>query len=410
MKYVRDDAQRLATLLLDYIHPLGMAATAGPLRAMRELTAGVLFTGSVQLTNAARLFCHTPAELDEAVKRLSRHLADPHWNHQEWAAAVLQQLADAVADDDLIPIDGTELAKPYSRHMQYQCTIRDASRPGNPLVDGYWCFGAYHWQPRNATLSPLMLRPWSTRQPRFLSENDLTDRWLWTLRQATAGRGIWLIDRGGDRPEVLATLLRCQARWIVRVRGDRGLIGPDGTRRSARQWGDWALANRKPRGRAVSVPVKLPADDVAQPQGPAPLWLVVPTYTFQRDGRPERWLLLTRGLIDQHAGPRQVRHFYALRWRGEDAKRFLGQIWHVERFLTRSFLALERMLWCVCLAGGFLAMLRREKPQLAKELEQEVTYWDKDGPVEVPGYRTARGIHAAALRTRDWAMPVLNNA
>jgi hypothetical protein len=156
--------------------------------------------------------------------------------------------------------------------------------------------------------------------------------------------------------------------------------------------------------------VQLPADDVFQPDGPQRLWLVVPTYTFPRDGKQERWILLTRGLVDQHVGPRQVRYGYALRWRAEDGKRFLGQIWHAERFLTRSFLALERMLWCACLAGGFLAMLRREEPQLTEQLDKEVLHWDKPDPVKVPGYRMARGIQAAALRTRSLPMPVLNNA
>jgi hypothetical protein len=410
MKYVRDDWQCLSTLLRDYIKPLGMLERDGPLRAMRELTAGIVFTGSVQLSNAARLFAHDAGELRDGVKRLSLRLADRHWDHNEWAAGVLHHLTNEVEPDDLIPIDGTELAKPYARRMQYLCTVKDASRVGDPLVNGYWCFGAYHWKPSCHSLSPLMLRPWSTRLPLFRSENDLMDRWFWTLRQATAGRGVWLIDRGGDRPEIFASLLRCQRRWIVRVRGDRALLGPDGTIRPAGQWADWALANRPHRGRAVTLAVQLPVTAVSQPQGPQRLWLVVPTYTFIRNGKEERWILLTCGLIDQHTGPRQVRYDYALRWRAEDGKRFIGQIWHAERFLTRSFLALERMLWCVCLAGGFLAMLRRQEPQRVEQLEKEVLYWEQSDPVKVPDYRTARGIQAAVLRTRGLSMPVLNNA
>ena len=111
-------------------------------------------------------------------------------------------------------------------------------------------------------------------------------------------------------------------------------------------------------------------------------------------------------------GPRQARHDYALRWRGEDAKRRLGQVWHVERFLVRSFLAIERLLWCVVPAGGFLSMPRRDEPDLAAELEAGLLYWDEGDGYEpkVPGYRTARGVQAAALRARGLPVPVLNNA
>jgi len=385
----------------EYLEPFGMGVTAGPLRAARELTRGIVFTGSVQLTNAARLMAQTPARLARIVKRLSLHLGDPHWNHQEWAKAVLHQQARLVREEDLIPIDATELAKPYSHALQYLCTVRDASRVGDPLVSGYWCWGAYHWDVQSSALTPLMLRPYSTHQPYYRSENDEWRKFFWQLRQATEGRGIWLSDRGGDRPDILSALLTVQPRWIVRLREDRALLGPDGSRRSAGQWANWALANQPQRGRAVTLPVHLPAKDVPQVQPPVRLWLVVPTYTF---GQDERWVLLTRGLIDDHTGPRQVRHEYALRWRAEDAKRFIGQIWHVERFLVRSFLAIERILWCVVLAGGFQSMLQREEPELAKELEQEVPYWDK--PFPLPGYRLARGIQAVIQRYGPAVMAV----
>jgi hypothetical protein len=295
----------------------------------------------------------------------------------------------------LIPIDVTDFAKPYARRMQYQCTVRDASRRDEPLVNGYWCWGAYHWQPEQAILSPLMLRPYSSQTPDFLSENDQWQRYLWTLREATGGKGIWLHDRGGDRPEILSAFLRIQPRWIVRLRKDRGLIGPDGQRRAAGEWADWALANRPPRGRAVTLPVRLPPDEVRQPPDPPRLHLVTPTY-MPSDG--DRWLLLSCGLIDRRRGPRQVRYDYAARWHSEDAARFLGQLWHVERFLTRRWLALERMLCCVVLAGGFRAALQRDTPRLAQQLQQEVLYWPKTEPI-IPCYRLARGLQTVAVRS-----------
>lgn len=399
----RNVYRQVSALLDDYLQPLGMLQDRGPLRALGELTRGMVLTASVQLSNAARLWARNRCQLHHAVERLSSHLADPRWDHREWAAAVLQLQAEAIGDHDLIPIDTTELAKPYARCLQYQCTIRDASRVGDPLVEGYWCFGAYHWLADTSSLSAVMLRPYSPNQPGFLSENALISQWFWTLRQATAGRGIWLIDRGADRPGILADLLRVQPRWIVRLRKDRGLIGPDGTRASAGAWANWALAHRPERGRAVTLPVSLPIQDVPQYGQPPKLWLVVPTYTF---GLTERWLLLTCGLIDEHTGPRQVRYDYALRWRAEDGKRFLGQIWHVERFLTQSFLALERMLWCVTLASGFLAMLQREEPALCEQLERQVLYHDE--VFSIPAYRLARGLQAVA--SQHLGMTMLNNA
>jgi hypothetical protein len=406
MKHVGNAYQRLTSLLREYLRPLGMLCESGPLRAMRELTAGIVFTGSVQLTNAARLFATTRNQLAGAVERMSLHLASEAWDHRDWAGAVLHQLADVVGEDDLIPIDGTELAKPYARRMQYRCTVRDASRVGDPLASGYWCWGAYHWGVDEATLNPLMLRPYSPNQPGYRSENDLVGRWFWTLREATAGRGIWLIDRGADRPEMLSALLRVQRRWIVRLREDRALVGPDGREMPAGRWADWALAHHNVRGNAATLEVSLPPDDVPQYGTPPKLHLLVPIHTFIRNGKPDRWVLLTCGLIGRHVGPRQVRYDYALRWRAEDAKRFLGQVCRVERFMVRSFVAIERTLWCVSLAGGFLSHLQREQPELSRQLQEEVLYGDTD--VVLPVYRLARGLHALTTRRGGVATVAVN--
>ncbi len=383
----------VSELLRKYLESYGLGVDRGPRRAMRELTLGMLWTGSVQLTSAARLYATTPDQLERAVERLSTHLSDREWDHRELAAAILEDQVREIGDDTLIPIDATELAKPYARHMQYQCIIRDASQPGDPLVPGYWCWGAYRFDPQDDVLAPVMLRPYSPEAPDFRSENDEWDQGCRTLRAATGGRGIWLQDRGGDRPAVLSTWLRVQPRWIIRLRQDRRLVGPDGSARSAGEWAEWALQQRPERGRAVTVKVALPRQDVPQAPDPPPLWLVVPTYTF---GTDERWLLLTCGLIDQHTGPRQVRHDYALRWRAEDAKRLLGQVYHVERFLTRSFVALQRMLLCVVLAAGFLAMLQRDYPRLRYAVESEGLYWEKS--YRIPAYRLARGLHRIATQ------------
>jgi len=394
---------QVSSLLDDYLESFGMTACQGPLRAMGELVRGLLWTGSVQLTNAARLFADTPEQLAQAVKRLSVHLANPRWDHREWAAEILAEQARHVRPQDLVPLDATELAKPYARKMPYQTTVRDASRVGHPLVSGYWCWGAYHWDSSHGILAPLLLRPYSPEQPMFLSENDTWCRCLQTLREATAGRGVWLQDRGADRPEVLAACLRLQKRWIIRLRKDRALLGPDGERRPAGFWADWALSHAPERDHAVALAVRLPPKDVPQDQEPPLLRLVVPTYRFA-DG--DRWLLLTRGVVDSDTGPGPARRSYGLRWRGEDAKRLLGQIWHVERFLVRSWVALERLLWCVVAAAGFQAFLQRDESRLAQELQQEVLYRDK--PCAIPGYRLARGLQAIAQQTGHVAM--LTNA
>ena len=392
-----DTLRRVESSLADYCSAVGLEGKPGLNRALRELVEGIVWESSVQLTNAARRYCRDAGALHAAGKRLSAHLSDPKVDHRPWLQTLWGYQAGFVQELDPIAIDATELAKPYARHLEYQCTVRDASGKAKaggqdePLVPGYWVLGAYHWQERGRILSPLLLVPYSQELPEFKSENDCWQKAFCDLKQATHGRGVWVLDRGGDRPEVFKALRLQQPRWIVRLREDRPLRGPDGTTRAAGAWAQEALQTRPERGRAVTLAVRLPPE--VDPSG-TPLHLVVTTYRFGKQRAP--LLLLTRGLIGHHVGCRQIRRMYARRWRAEDAKRFFGQLWHVEKFLTRSYMALERMLGCVTAAGGFLADLQRANPDLARQLQKEVTYLDT--LEKVPCYRLARGIQSLALR------------
>ena len=52
MKHVKNAYGRVSSLLREYVRPLGMLCEAGPLRVMRELTAGIVFTGSAMNSHA----------------------------------------------------------------------------------------------------------------------------------------------------------------------------------------------------------------------------------------------------------------------------------------------------------------------------------------------------------------------
>ncbi len=96
-----------------------------PLRVMRELTAGIVFTGSVQLSNVARLFAESSAQLADAVERMSHHLSDRHWGYRNWAAMILSEQARWIEKDDLIP---------YGRHGTGQAVSSDNQNPPSTTI------------------------------------------------------------------------------------------------------------------------------------------------------------------------------------------------------------------------------------------------------------------------------------
>ena len=107
---------KISDQLREFLEPFIQPLPRAPARMVGELVAGAVFTGSMQLTNAARVFVQTTNQLERAVERMSHHLADPHWDHRHLEKVLLQQQAQNIDDNTVIPIDLTDLAKPYARH------------------------------------------------------------------------------------------------------------------------------------------------------------------------------------------------------------------------------------------------------------------------------------------------------
>jgi hypothetical protein len=159
--------------------------------------------------------------LKKTEERLSHHLAAP-----ALAQTVQRQLvahaARRIHDDTLLVIDPTDIRKPYAHAMPHLATVRDGST--GELVPGYWACLALACEPASRRVLPLMQDLWSATAPGFVSENAQLLAIIDTIAAATAKRGIYVLDRGGDRMKLFRPLLARGLRFIIRLKGDRHLV------------------------------------------------------------------------------------------------------------------------------------------------------------------------------------------
>jgi hypothetical protein len=148
-----------------------------------DMVYGMLASGSVMLTDIGRQLGE-PISLEPTEKRLSRNLA-----REELAPVISTALCrEAVAHvqrDTLLILDPTDISKPYARKMQYLATIRDGS--AKRLTEGYWMVSVVGAEAGQRRMIPIL-------------------RAVRTISKATEGRGIWVIDRGGDRGRLFQEL------------------------------------------------------------------------------------------------------------------------------------------------------------------------------------------------------------
>ncbi len=106
--------------------------------------------------------------------------------------------------------------------MPYLATVRDGST--GELVPGYWCGVALAAEPSSRRVLPLLQQLWSADAPDFVSENAQLLGMVDTIATATDRRGIYVLDRGGDRSKLYLPLLARGLCFIIRLVGDRHLV------------------------------------------------------------------------------------------------------------------------------------------------------------------------------------------
>jgi hypothetical protein len=134
---------------------------------------------------------------------------------------VLRLAADYIGEDTLLIIDPSDIAKRYAKKMEYLATVRDGSE--GELAQGYWTLHVVGNEVDSKQIVPLYQRLYSADAPEFTSENDEILRAVEAVMAHVGRRGLWVMDRGGDRINLFVPLLERQARFLFRLVGTRHL-------------------------------------------------------------------------------------------------------------------------------------------------------------------------------------------
>lgn len=321
-------------------------------RFIAEMLFGIQASQDTKLSEISRALDEGIA-LKKTEERLCRHLAtegmDILINEQ-----VVKHASRCVHQDTLIVVDPTDIRKRYARRMQYLARIRDGST--GQLCDGYWGCVAVACEPRSRRVIPIHQRLWSSKAPDFISENEQLLQIITMTAKATNKRGIYVMDRGGDRNKLYNPLLDLQLRFIMRLVGSRHLLFR-GRARVASE-----LAAGCPMAYAETIVKEEHSEEriyrieygfrrVKLPGRKAQLYLVV----IKGFGQ-EPILLLTNVAVKK---TRQSLEFivqaYTARWLVEETIRFIKQSYRLENMRSLKYQRLRNMTALVLAAAYFSA-------------------------------------------------------
>jgi hypothetical protein len=245
-------------------------------RFLAELIYGIQARQSVHLTEIARALGEK-IPLKKTQYRLSRQLG-----RDDLGRRVLNGLcrmgARRVEKKTLLIMDISDIRKKYARKMEHLACVRDGSE--KTLANGYWTIAVLGAKVETTSLVPLYGSLYSQESPDFLSENLEIRQAMRKVSQATEKKGIWVLDRGGDRDDIFDNLLNDRLSFIVRLKKTRDLI----YKRQKHPVLDLALTCALPyaerivkqeKGKETIYDLQFGARPVSLPGRPGPLTLVV---------------------------------------------------------------------------------------------------------------------------------------
>jgi hypothetical protein len=333
-------------------------------RFVGEMIYGIQAKKSVHLTEIGRSLGES-IPLAKTENRLSRNLLHTELR-PALQAAILREGSCRIEPESLLVLDLSDIVKPYAKKMEHLAPVHDGSAGG--VGKGYWLCEVIGVENEGSEITPLYSDLYSQKAPDFVSENAEILRAVRRVSTAVSGRGIWVIDRGGDRGELYDEFVPSASglKFLIRQRGDRHLLVGSrklSTLEAARScvlpFRETIIDEEAGRERVVHLefgyrPVRL----VSHPEESLSLVVV-------RGFGSEPMMLLTN--VSLRRSRKRVwwaLQAYLTRWRIEETIRFAKQSYAVEDVRVQRYERLRNVVVLVLAAMYFTAAVLGRKMKL----------------------------------------------
>ena len=328
-----------------------------------QMLFGIQSSQDVKLSNIARSLQETIA-LIRTEKRLSRNLKSAELEI-ELTPQLVKMGSSRIQPNTVLALDLSDVRKEYAQKMEYLATVRDGST--GELHNGYWLCDVTAAEVNGSEIVPLYQKLFSAEAKEFTSENAEVLAAVDLIRTHTQGRGIWTIDRGGDRKKLLEPLLDRGERFVIRSTGKRTVIDRRKLQGSVAEVAGRCRLRHQARiikiqdGQEKVYDLRYGAEAIRLPGRAEQLWLVVIA------GFGEAPLML---LTDLPIGARDsqtlwwIVQIYLTRWKIEETFRFIKQSYNLEDIRVMKYQRLKNLVILVTAVAYFAATFLGQQMKL----------------------------------------------
>ena len=322
-------------------------------RFVAEMIFGIQARGSVRLTEVGRALGE-PISLKKTEERLSRQLGR-RGLERTLQRRLIEQASPRIEEDTLLVLDLSDVTKKYAKKMENMGRVRDGSE--KELGWGYWTLNIVGANAKGTKIVPLYGRLFSHAVEGHESENVEIREAIGEVAEVVGKRGIWVMDRGGDRRHLYYYLLPNKHRFMIRARADRGLETTQGISSAlelARSCPTLFVETvvREEAGQERLVHLACGMRKVRLPGRREELTLVV----VKGFGQEPLMILTNLPVRRSRKSVWHVVQSYITRWRIEDVIRFVKQSYRLEDMRCLTYRRLQALMVLVTAAAYFAAV------------------------------------------------------
>ena len=339
-------------------------------RLVGQMIYGIQAAKDIKLSTIGRSL-KEPIGLIKTEDRLSRNLDDRDFT-QEISGQICRLGSRSVLDDMVIAIDPGDIRKRYASKMECLCKIRDGSE--NEIAEGYWLAKAVAADIEHKKVIPLYLEAYSQDAKDFKSENDQLFKVIDTVATHIGNKGIYAIDRGGDRGKLYEKFLEKgkEKRFVIRLTQNRDLVHKGVKKNccllaSALPCPHETVIIRYQEGKELKMTIFYNALPVRLPGKENPLFLVV-----VKGFGEVPMMLLTSCPINLKAKETiwRVVEIYLTRWKCDESFRYIKQCYNLEDIRVRSYVSIRNMVVLILAVAYFAAIYLGDNLKLKMLVER----------------------------------------
>lgn len=325
-------------------------------RLIKEMIYGIQAAKDIKLSSVVRVLSE-PIPFIKTEDRLSRNLDD-----EDFTAEINTQIcrlgSTKVMDDMVIAIDPGDIRKRFATKMEHLAKIHDGS--SHEIGEGYWLCKAVAADVEHKKVIPLYLEAYSQEAKDFTSENHQLFKVIDAVSLHIGNKGIYAIDRGGDRGKLYDKFLEKEKekRFVIRLVKTRDLVH-GGVRKNCHTLSTAlpcpyeAIMIKYEDGKEQKVTIHYNCMPVKLPNHQYPLFLVV-----AKGFGKEPMMLLTSCPVKTRIKETiwRIIEIYLTRWKCDESFRYIKQCYNLEDIRVRHYTSIRNMVVLILAISYFAAV------------------------------------------------------